>query len=100
MPPEDQPLPEITGYTGARWGLGGCMGYVALAILGLAFWKQRPMSSTQHVVAWVALGLIVAGLYLWNTLDDPDVAQSDRTSQRLVARLRRWLRRVLDIRPT
>lgn len=96
MLPEDPPLPEITGYTGAGWRLGGCMGYVALG-LGLVFWKQMEMSSTQHALAWVALGVVVAGLYLWNTLDDDDVARSDRTSERLMARLRRWLRRVLDI---
>lgn len=99
MLPEDPPLPEITGYTHSGWGLGGCMGYVALGSLGLVFWKQVEMTATQHVLAWVALGLIVAGLYLWNSLDDDDVARSDRTSERLMARLRRWLRRVLDIHP-
>ena len=100
MLPEDQPLPEITAYTRTGWGLGGCMGYVALGILGLVFWRQRDMSSTQHAMAWVALGVIVTGLYLWNTLDDDDVAAADRDSRRLVARLRRWLRRVLGIRVT
>jgi hypothetical protein len=80
MLPEDPPLPEITGYTPAGWGLGGCMGYAALGILGLVFWRQVEMSATQHALAWVALGVIVAGLYLCNTLDDDDVARSDRTS--------------------
>ena len=48
----------------------------------------------------LAFGLPGLALYLWNTLNNSDVAVRDRTSRKLMARLRRWLRGVLGIRVT
>jgi hypothetical protein len=75
----------------------GCLGYTLLAFVGMIFNNLVELSSTQTAVGWVAVFVIVFGLRLWNTLDDYDVAVADRDSKRLIARLRRWLRRVLDI---
>jgi hypothetical protein len=45
----------------------------------------------------LAIGLPSLALYLWNLLDNSEVALRDRTSRKLMARLRRWLRIVLGI---
>lgn len=55
-------------------------------------------SEEQESMGSLVIIVVALGLYLWHTLDDDDIAHSDRTSQRLMARLRRWLRRVLGIR--
>jgi hypothetical protein len=44
-----------------------------------------------------SIALPSLALYLWNTVHDSDVALRDRTSRTLMARLRRWLRKVLDV---
>lgn len=75
----------------------GCLGYAVLAIFGVIGNSLLNISAAQEVAAGVGVVVIALGLYLWNTLDDQDVAHRDGTSKRLMARLRRWLRRVLDI---
>jgi hypothetical protein len=78
----------------------GCLGYTLLTVVGMIVSNLVEISSTQAAVGWVAVCVIVFSLGLWSTLDDYDVAVADRDSRRLIARLRRWLRRVLGIRPT
>lgn len=75
----------------------GCLGYSALALIGVIFNNLVEISVAQQVVGWAAMGVIGFGLYLWSTLDDYDVAHRDRTSKRMIARLRRWVRRMLNI---
>jgi hypothetical protein len=76
----------------------GCLGYSLLTGVGMVLNKLVDLPATQTVVGWVAVCVIAFCLSLWYTLDDYDVAVSDRDSKRLMARLRRWLRKVLEIR--
>lgn len=89
-PPEDQGDSQASP--------AGCMaalaGILVMAHLGDLF----TFSPGQRGVAFA--GLVLAGcvLYLWYTLTDDDLAYQERTSRKLMARLRRWLRKVLGIR--
>jgi hypothetical protein len=92
------PLPDVTGEREPVYGgLLAFGAFVAVSSIAEAF---LDLSSAQEAGGIVALGVTALGLYLWWTLDDSDVALADRGSRRLVARLRRWLRRVLGIRVT
>lgn len=53
------------------------------------------LSAVQQGAAFAGIALAV---WLWLTLTDDDVAYRDRTSRKLIARLRRWLRKVLRVR--
>lgn len=90
------PLPDITGER--KPITVGCVGWIALLVLGSFAKSYLEPSAAQMVTGAALLGVVTFGLSLWWSLDDPDVAALDRDSRRLVARLRRWLRRVLGIR--
>jgi hypothetical protein len=89
------PLPDVTGERPPI--LVGCLTIAALILVNStveAFLEPSFAQEMTGVAVLVAMGLAV---YLWWTLDDSDVAGADRDSRRLIARLRRWLRRVLGI---
>jgi hypothetical protein len=56
------------------------------------------LSPAQTLAILAGMAAIFFGLHVFTTLDDFEVALADRDSRRLVARLRRWLRRLLNIR--
>lgn len=93
---EGSRLPDVTGERAPA--LGGCATVFALVILSAATETILDPSFAQEITAFAALGVIAFGVHLWWTLDDFDVAVEDRDSRHLIARLRRWLRRVLNIR--
>lgn len=55
------------------------------------------ISPAQMGLRLAAVALVGFALYLWSALDDPDVAWRDGTSRKRMARLRRWLRKVLGM---
>lgn len=57
-------------------------------------------SRSTRIAAFAAVVLLAGGWWLWTALEDSDVAMADRDSRKRIARLRRWLRRVLGIRMT
>jgi hypothetical protein len=56
------------------------------------------LSHTQEMAAAAVVILIVVSVGFWLNLDDPEITRNDANSDRLIARLRTWLRRVLRIR--
>jgi hypothetical protein len=92
------PFPDVTGERPPI--IGGCLTGFALIVVGSAVETFLEPSFAQEMTGAAALGMIAFGVHLWWTLDDSDAAAADRDSRRLVARLRRWLRRVLRIRTT
>jgi hypothetical protein len=83
-----------------RFSVVGCTGVFALVVLVLIMSNTTDLSSRQQIATLFAIVIIMHGLHIWGMLDDADIAHLDGTSQRLMARLRRWLRRVLNIRQT
>jgi hypothetical protein len=92
------PLPDVTGEREPVYG--GLLAVGAFVVVSSVAETFLDLSFAQEAGGFAALGVAALGLYLWWTLDDSDVALADRGSRRLVARLRRWLRRVLGIRVT
>ncbi|HEX6373845.1 MAG TPA: hypothetical protein VF006_33260 [Longimicrobium sp.] len=95
------PLPDVTGEQPPI--LAGCLtlfALVVLVVLSSAVETALDLSFAQEMTGLAALGMIALAVHLWWTLEDFDVAATDRDSRRLIARLRRWLRRVLGIRVT
>jgi hypothetical protein len=74
----------------------GCVGYAVLFIAGVIV-EKRFAFLLGPLASIAILSVAALGLGLWYSLDDPDVAHGDRTSRKLMARLRRWLRKVLGI---
>jgi hypothetical protein len=93
---EGWPLPDVTGERPPI--LAGCLIVFALILVSSAVETILEPSFAQEMAGIAVLSVIGLGVHLWWTLDDFDVAVADRDSRRLVARLRRWLRRVLDVR--
>jgi hypothetical protein len=88
-------LPDVTGARERK--PGGCaalLGFIVLNSIGEAFLDP---SFGQKMAGAAVLGVIALCANLWWTLDDAEVAATDRGSARLMAQLRRWLRRVLGI---
>jgi hypothetical protein len=75
----------------------GC-GYLTLGTVGMALQTAVELSTPQRVAGWTGLGVIGIAAFTWNQLTDSDLAHTDRASRKLMARVRRWLRRVLGIR--
>jgi hypothetical protein len=75
----------------------GCV-FVTLFPAGMALQTAVELSNTQRVATWMGLGVIGIAAFTWNRLTDSDLAYTDRASRKLMARVRRWLRRVLGIR--
>jgi hypothetical protein len=90
------PLPDVTGEQPPI--LSGCLTLFALIMVSSAVETFLDPSFAQKMAGFAGFGLVGLGVHLWWTLDDFDVAVADRDSRRLMARLRRWLRRVLGIR--
>lgn len=91
-----RPLPDITGERDSAFL--GCATWLVPVGLGSFVSSLLEVSRAQQTAGWAASGVIAFGVYLWWTLDDDDIAVTDRGSRRLIARLRRWLRRVMGIR--
>lgn len=92
------PLPDVTGERAPA--ARGCLTLAAVTLLGSIVKTILDLSYLQEMAGLAALGVIAFGVHLWWTLDDAEVAVADYDSPRLVARLRRWMRRVLGIRPS
>ncbi|HEU4881411.1 MAG TPA: hypothetical protein VFT45_04170 [Longimicrobium sp.] len=90
------PFPDVTGEQPPI--LAGCLTLFALITVNSAVETFLDPSYAQKMAGFAVLSLILLGARLWWTLDDFDVAVADRDSRRLIAQLRRWLRRVLGIR--
>jgi hypothetical protein len=90
------PLPDVTGERPPI--LAGCLTLFALAIVHPAMEVILDPSAAQQHAGLVTVGALALGWHLWVTLDDPESARKDAESKKLMARLRRWLRRVLRIR--
>jgi hypothetical protein len=94
---EDPPLPDVTGERPPA--VRGCLTFTAVIALSSAAETILDPSLAQEITVITAVGAIALGVNFWWTLDDDVVAAADRDSRSPVARLRRWLRRVLGIRP-
>ena len=93
------PLPDVTGERPPI--LAGCLTFFALVILVVvnsAVEEFLEPSAAEEMAGLAVLGAILLGVHLWFTLDDPESVRNDAESKALMARLRRWLRRVLRIR--
>jgi hypothetical protein len=91
--------PDVTGERPPI--LAGCLtlfAVLALVITDSAIEELLDPSAAQQLVGLATVGALALGWHLWVTLDDPESARNDRESKKLMARLRRWLRRVLDVR--
>lgn len=75
----------------------GCV-FLAIGTVGIALQMAVDLSTAQRVAAWTGLGVIGVAAFMWNWLTDSDLAHTDRASRKLMARARRWLRRVLNMR--
>lgn len=101
--PADRPLPERNdpdppdANKDAASG-SGCMFYFAVLLAIAGLYDELGLSEPMENVVLVSAPVITIALYLWNTLHDEDVARADRASETPIARLRRWLRRMLRIR--
>ncbi|HEU4881413.1 MAG TPA: hypothetical protein VFT45_04180 [Longimicrobium sp.] len=93
---EGSPLPDVTGER--ERADRGCVTWFAIIMLTSTVETFLDPSLAQKVTVIAVVGLIVTGVAFWFDLDDPEIAGSDAESNRLVARLRRWLRRVMGIR--
>jgi hypothetical protein len=93
---EGSPLPDLTGERPPA--LRGCLPFVALVVAGGSADVFLGLSHAQEMTAAAVVGLIVITVGFWLDLDDPEINRNDAKSDRLIARLRRWLRRVLRIR--
>jgi hypothetical protein len=91
-------LPDVTGEHAPM--LGGCLTIVAVAMVGAFAEVLLEPSFAQELMGIALVAAVLMGGGLWFALDDAEIARSDARSTRLIARLRRWLRRVLNIRPT
>jgi hypothetical protein len=86
-------LPDVTGERAPA--LPGFLAYSALVVVGSFAGPVLDLSLVQQMAGIAAGGLI--GLAVWRALEDWEIAGKDAESDRLIARLRRWLRRVLRI---
>lgn len=85
---EEEDDPEV------KKGLGCLFWFMAG---GMINWLGDALGVQSGLTTVLAIGLPGLALYLWNALHDSDVAVRDRTSRKLMARLRRWLRTVLGV---
>lgn len=95
---ESSRLPDVTGERAPA--LGGCLAFLAITVGGGSAEVFLGLSYAQEMTAVAVVSLIAITVAFWLDLDDPETARSDAKSNRLFARLRRWLRRVLGIRVT
>ena len=95
---EGSRLPDATGERAPA--LGGCATVLGVVLVTSAVETFLDPSFAQEAAAIIGVGLIFMTVTFFLDLDDPEAAGSDATSIRLIARLRRWLRRVLGIRAT
>lgn len=72
---------------------------VGIPMLRLFLRVPTVPDGTRNIVL-AGVMLVTIGWSLWMVLEDPDRARADGHSRRPVARLRRWLRKVLGIRVT
>ncbi|HEX2081676.1 MAG TPA: hypothetical protein VHG08_28490 [Longimicrobium sp.] len=90
------PLPDVTGERPPI--LAGCLTVFAFIMVSSAVETFLEPSFAQEMAGIAVLSAILLGVHMWWTLDDSDVAVADRDARSLIARLRRWLRRVLRVR--
>lgn len=103
-PSEGPRVPEQVRETGTAAADGessgrGCMFYFAVLLAIAGLYDELGLSEPMENVVLASAPVITIVLYLWNTLHDEDVARADRALKTPIAPLRRWLRRVLRIRP-
>lgn len=96
-------VPEQVREAGAEAADGetscsGCMFYFAVLIAIAGLYDELGLSEPMEDVVLISAPVITTALYLWITLHDEDVARADLRSDTPIARVRRWLRRVLRIR--
>lgn len=72
-------------------------GFPVVFVTGAIAEAAMETSERQKDIGFYIILVIAFGLYLWHTVDDDDAARSDRTSKRAIARLRRGLRRMLNV---
>lgn len=92
------PLPDVTGERPPI--LAGCLTAFAVLMVNSTVETFLDPSFAQTLTGIAVVGLIVIGVRIWPDLDDAEIAGSDAESNRLIARLRRWLRRVMGMRLT
>lgn len=73
----------------------GCL--LWFMIVGILSGAGDALGISSEVTMLPVIGFSSLAVHLWNTLYDSDVALRDRASPKLMARLRRWLRKVLAI---
>lgn len=102
VPPEPRAanarFPDVTGEHAPA--LGGCLTFAVITLAGALGEVLLDPSFAQKMAAIAVLTAIFIGGAFWVDLNDQEIARNDAKSTRLFARLRRWLRRVLNIRPT
>lgn len=91
-------LPDATGEHSPAFL--GFLAFSALVVVGAFVGPILDLSFMQHVAGVAAGGLLALAAAFWRVLEDREIAGKDAESDRLTARLRRWLRRVLRIRVT
>lgn len=89
-------LPDVTGEHAPQ--LGGCLALLAFAMAAGFAETMLGLSTAQEMTAIAVVGTIFLAIAFWMDLDDPELAGKDAESDEVVARLRRWLRRVLKVR--
>jgi hypothetical protein len=93
---EGSRLPDVTGERAPA--LGGCATMLSFVLLTSAVETFLDPSLAQKVSGVAAVALIFMVVEFWLDLIDTETAGHDEESNRLIARLRRWMRRVLRIR--